>query len=90
MATILIKHSVADYAAWREVYDSVDDLRTTHGVTNPRVWREVGAPGTIFVSHDFATLDAARGFAGDPGLGDAMAKAGVVGEPRIEFLEDTG
>ena len=39
------------------------------------------------VLHEFPTLDDARSFAGDPALAAAMARAGVVGKPTIEFYE---
>ena len=36
-ATLLVRHQVEDYAAWRAVYDSVEPLRTEHGCTDAEV-----------------------------------------------------
>ena len=36
-ATLLVRHQVEDYAAWRSVYDSLDGLRKEHGCTGEEV-----------------------------------------------------
>jgi len=87
MATSVVLHRVTDYAAWRQVYDSVADLQKAGGVTAESVHHMAGDPDNILVIHHFTTVDAARGFFANPELGDAMRRAGVVGEPRIEFYE---
>jgi len=33
-ATLIVRHPVADYAAWRSVYDQLDSLRGQHGCTS--------------------------------------------------------
>lgn len=89
MATMVIRHPVADYGSWRTVYDGAGaSLRDAHGCTSQRVLRDASDPDTILVLHDFPTLDAARSFAGDPSLKAAMDRAGVAGPPRIEFYAD--
>ena len=88
MATIVVKHPVADYGSWRAVYDSDGAaVRDVHGCTAERVLRDANDPATILVLHEFPTLDAARSFAGDPNLKAAMDRAGVAGPPRIEFYD---
>ena len=87
MATMLVKHPVVDYASWRAVYDEVAPLRAQYGCTADRVIRDAADPDQLLVLHEFPTLDDARSFSGDPALGAAMARAGVVGKPTIEFYE---
>ena len=41
-ATLLIRHQVQDYGAWREVYDSVEDLRQRYGCTGAEVMTSPG------------------------------------------------
>lgn len=84
-ATLIARHRVADYAAWRAVYDTVEDLRQQYGCTDPEVLVDPGDKDDVFVLHRFATLEQARGFAGSDALRDAMGRAGVAGKPRIEF-----
>jgi hypothetical protein len=42
----------------------------------------------LFVTHDFPTAEQAGSFAHDPGLREAMGRAGVEGVPRIEIFTD--
>ena len=88
MATMVIRHPVADYGSWRAVYDEVAPLRDRHGCTAERVLRDADDPETVLVLHDFPTLDGARSFSADPGLKAAMQRAGVAGPPRTEFYAE--
>jgi hypothetical protein len=86
-ATLIVRHTVADHAAWRVVYDEVDTLRTSHGCTAQRVLQLPGDANDVVAIHEFPTVDQAREFAEDPALKDAMHRAGVTGPPRIEIFE---
>ena len=85
MATMFIRHKVADYAAWRRVYDGFASTQKRLGVRAEAVYQAADDPRDITVTHDFATVEAARAFAGDPELKEAMSTAGVVGAPTIWF-----
>ena len=39
MTTAIVLHRVADYEAWRPVYDALDDTRKAAGVTQQEVLR---------------------------------------------------
>ena len=39
MTTAIVLHRVADYEAWRPVYDALDDTREAAGVTHQEVLR---------------------------------------------------
>ncbi len=84
-ATMFVRHEVADYGAWRSVYDSVEGLRQQHGCTSAEVSVDASNKNDVFVVHRFPTLEQAQGFAGSDALREAMQKAGVTGPPRIEF-----
>jgi uncharacterized protein (DUF1330 family) len=87
MAMTAVLHRVADYGAWRQVYDSVADVQKTGGVIAESVHRMAGDRDNVLVLHEFGTLDEARTFFASPELTDAMRRAGVEGQPRIEFYE---
>ncbi|MGZ5415323.1 MAG: hypothetical protein ACXWDC_09545 [Aeromicrobium sp.] len=87
MAISLVLHRVADFDAWRPVYDSVAHLQTTGGVTSESVHRMADDPGNVLVIHEFDTLSAAKAFLDNPELRAGMQRGGVQGEPRIEFFE---
>jgi hypothetical protein len=87
-ATMIIRHTVADYGSWRKVYDEVEPLRVKHGYTAQRVMRLPDNPNDVAGTHDFPTVAQAEAFANDPELQAAMGRAGVTGTPRIEIFED--
>ncbi len=86
-ATLTVRHSVADYATWRAVYDQVDAIRSTHGCTAEQVFRLADNPNDVFVTHDFPSVEQASAFAADPALAVAMQNARVASAPRIEIFE---
>jgi len=86
-ATLLVRHTVTDYAAWRAVYDEVDDLRVSHGCTAQQVLQLPGDPNDVLAIHEFPTVDQARSFTDDPALKEAMGRGGVSSAPRIEIFE---
>lgn len=86
-ATLVVRHSVNDYATWRPVYDELESLRLEHGCTDKRVLVSPTDGNDILITHDFPTVDQANAFAHDPGLRDGMQRAGVAGAPRIEIFE---
>jgi len=85
-ALLCVKHSVGDFASWRQGYDEVQSLRDQHGVTSATVLQDPADPNSVTVLHWFPSLGQAEAFAGDPGLKDAMSRAGVSGPPRIEIV----
>ena len=85
-ALIIVKHPVADFDAWRGGYDKAQPVRDAHGVTDAQVHQDPADPNSVTVLHWFPSLGQAEAFAGDPGLKDAMSRAGVSGPPRIEIV----
>ena len=86
-ATIACRHTVADYAAWRAVYDEVEPIRAAHGCTAQAVRSLPTDPNDVFVTHEFPSVGQAEAFAGDPDFAAAMQRAGVTSAPRIEIFE---
>jgi len=84
-ATLLVRHQVEDYAAWRSVYDSLDGLRKEHGCTGEEVMVDPADKQDVFIIHRFPTLEQAQSFAGSNELREGMSQAGVKNAPRIEF-----
>ncbi len=88
MVRLFVRHPVADYAAWRKVYDEFDVERGPMGVTGHAVYQSLDDPNDITVWHDFATREAAEAFASSERLRDAMQRAGVQGRPTIWFVKE--
>ncbi|HEY7626763.1 MAG TPA: hypothetical protein VH761_06840 [Ilumatobacteraceae bacterium] len=86
-ATLVVRHTVADFGTWRKVYDEVGTLRAKHGCTAERVLRTPADPNDVLVTHDFPSVADAQAFAGDPALGEAMHRGGLLGTPSIEIFQ---
>ena len=87
-ATLIVRHNVQDYAAWRKVYDELGPLRTRYGCTAQRVMQRQDDANDLLVTHDFPTAEQAGRFAHDPALRAGMQQAGVQGTPRIDIFTD--
>jgi len=83
MATLFVRHTVADHKAWRKVYDGFAPIQKANGVKAQAVYQAADNPNDITVTHDFATPEAAQAFVKNDELKKAMQKAGVVGAPTI-------
>jgi hypothetical protein len=89
MVRLFVRHPVADYAAWRRVYDEFDAERRPMGVTGHAVYQSLDDPNDVTVWHDFATREEAEAFASSERLRDAMQRAGVQGRPTVWFVKET-
>jgi hypothetical protein len=87
MTVALILHRVADYDAWRKVYDSVGDMQKDSGVTEESVHQMIDDPNNVLVIHHFDNVETAKAFFVRDDLRDAMQRSGVQGEPRVELFE---
>lgn len=88
MATTTVLHRVRDYDAWRRVYDDFAPVQKEGGVLSESVHRAKDDPNNVLVVHQFATMAEAEAFFANSELADAMKRAGVEGQPHIEFYED--
>lgn len=87
MATLFVRHRVADYAKWRKAYDDFDAERRVMGVTKHGVYRLDGDTNDVTIYHEFSNMEMAKAFTGSPRLKEVMQAAGVQGAPDIWFAE---
>ncbi len=88
MASMLIQHQVKDFAAWKKVFDSAIDLRTSSGELSAQVYRDSSDPNKITTLNKWSSMANAQKFAQSPELKAAMEKAGVLGVPNVTFLNE--
>ena len=91
MATTIavVRHQVADFDAWKEVYDAFAPVQTEHGVRAHQVLRSIENPNDVAVAHTFDSPDAARDFFAQPELREAMIKAGVDAESvNVSYFDE--
>lgn len=85
MTTLFVRHEVADYRQWRQVYDAFAPTQAALGVLDQAVYQSIEDPNDITVRHEFATVEAAQAFTGSAELRSAMHDAGVAGAPTVWF-----
>lgn len=90
MVTVAVRHRVADFDTWKIGFDEHGTVRKGHGCTGASVLRDESDPSEILVLTSWPTLADAHAFRDDPSLPEVMAKAGIVGAPRIEVYEEAG
>ena len=88
MASMLVQHQVKDFSEWKNVYDSVADLRTSNGELSDHIFRDASDPNKLTVIFQWDSLANAQKYANSPELKAAMEKAGVDGRPNIFFLNE--
>lgn len=86
MPYVLIIHEVADYPAWRRVFDAAAGIRKEAGERSWQVLRFAGDPNRIVHFSTWTSLDAARAFFESPRLVAIREEAGVKA-PEFNYLE---
>ncbi len=85
MATMFVRHRVADFATWKKAYDEFDEERRRMGVVGDGVYQADGSPNDVTLYHHFATMEGAKAFANSARLHEVMTQAGVQGQPDVWF-----
>ena len=88
MASMLVQHQVKDFSEWKNVYDSLADLRASNGELSDQIFRGASDPNSLTVIFQWDSLANAQKYAQSPELKAAMEKAGVNGPPKIDFLNE--
>ncbi len=88
MVYLYVRHSVENYAKWKEGFDTHAAARQAAGATDETyVMRNVDDPNEITAILGWSDLEKARAFTQSASLKEAMQKAGVTGPPEVRFLE---
>ena len=87
MVRMFVRHTVADFGAWKPHYDGFEAMRQQLGVRGAALFRGMTDPNEVTAWHDFDSLEAAQAFAAAPELAAAMQEAGVTSEPQIWFVD---
>lgn len=84
---MLIWHKVANYAKWLPGYEAGDSARLANGLHNYVLGRGITDSNMVMVAMKMDDTDKAKKFAADPGLKATMQKAGVLGAPKMTYLD---
>ncbi len=87
MPFVLILHEVADYPAWKAIFDGAAGLRKAAGEIRFQVLSVDGDPARIVHFSEWRDLDRARRFFDSPELIEIRARAGVHA-PEFIYLHE--
>jgi hypothetical protein len=91
MVTLLIHHRVADYDAWRPVYDRVTASPMGERVRSHRILRGLDDPNLVVVVETYDSREDAEWSIGHPDLPAVLTEAGVeMDSVRLDYLEEVG
>jgi hypothetical protein len=82
MAHIFIQHDVADYEAWRPVFDADKPAREAAGAVDVAVLRDADNPNSIWIVVE-ADPSIVEPMMSDPERGAQMQAGGVLGPPKV-------
>jgi len=87
VAYLLVRHTVADYAKWKPVFDEHAAARKAAGCRGGILFRRAGKPNEITILFEWDNLEKAQQSAQSDTLRQAMEQAGVMGIPEVSFLD---
>lgn len=85
---MMVQHEVADYAAWREVFDGGLETRRSAGELQFEILKMPGPPDTVLAIFEWEGAEAALAFVNDPFVRAAMQSAGVISDPVVSLHEN--
>ncbi|MFO0775861.1 MAG: antibiotic biosynthesis monooxygenase [Nitrospiraceae bacterium] len=87
MPFVLIVHDVADYAAWKSVFDGAAGLRKAAGEVSYQLLRDERDANRLVHFSRWTSLAAARRFFESPELVEIRRRAGVHA-PEFHYLDE--
>ena len=88
MATMIVRHTVADFGVWKKEFDAMHDIRSTHGWIGHEVLRDASDPNRVTIINKVRSVEDAKAYGASSELKEAMKIAGVISEPDITILQD--
>ena len=83
---ILVSHRVADYDAWKKVFDDDAPARKEAGCLGHHINRGADDPSWVYVYCPATDVDKIKAFIHSPQVAGVMKNAGVEGPPTIRFM----
>lgn len=89
MPALLIRHRVADYPAWKRVFDEQGTTRWANGCRGGQIFRNTDDPGEMLILLDWDDLRRARLYSQSDELHESMNRAGITDDPDVWILEQS-
>ncbi len=83
MPTIFLQHRVADYDAWRPVFDEDVERRSAAGLSEIGVFRKAGDENLVLLVWSAENVEGFQSMLTSEELKAKMQEAGVTSEPEV-------
>ena len=83
MATVFVRHDVADFDTWKPGFDEHGAVRREYGLTDVGLYREVENGNSVTIVLTTDDVGRAREFIASDELREAMSRVGVVSQPDV-------
>ena len=84
---LIIQHKVANFAKWKQAYESHDSARRANGLTNFIIGRGMNDSNMVVVILKMDDVNKAKELTGSQEMKERMQNAGVIGKPTFNYLD---
>ena len=88
MSTIVVRHTVKDFDAWKPYYDEHGAARESYGIKDDGVYRGASDSRNVVLVFQVDDYDRAHEFFDSDDLRETMQKAGVVTAPTVWAVDE--
>jgi hypothetical protein len=88
MSTIVVRHTVKDFDAWKPYYDEHAPVREHYGIQDDGVFRGASDPNSVILVFQTDDYERAREFFDSDDLRETMQKAGVISAPTVLIADE--
>ena len=86
---LMVTQKVKDFDVWKPVFEEHQSVRQRHGAEGHAIYRAKDEPNLVTVIMRYPSVEAAKAFAADPSLKEAMERGGVEGMPTVSMWDET-
>jgi len=88
MQRLIIKQKVKDFKSWKTYFDDFKDTRKSFGERSFQIMHPTDDPNNLVMIFEWDTAQNAQNFFHSAELRERMKKAGVMGEPQVEYVTE--
>ena len=88
MTYMLCRHKVADYAHWKNAFDSSSTAQHNAGLKLELLWCGIDDPNEVFMLFEVEDVTKARAYVTSPVIFDARQKTGIFNKPKVYIIND--
>ena len=89
MTYMFVRHKVADFEKWKEVFDSHSEAQLESGLKVEKILRNMEDPNEVFLLLEVTDMEKAKAFISSPDVPEAVEKSGMIDEhPDLYFLTE--